>query len=68
MSNYGFGNEEAYEQIRRDIQKADLFKFNFHIRSRRVDDIKRRCATLALLVAKEMESDASRKVHYFSFC
>ena len=42
-----------------------MFFLNFHIKSRKIEDIKRRCTTLTNLIVKEIETNettSSKKV------
>ncbi|SAM04386.1 hypothetical protein [Absidia glauca] len=53
LEKYGYGSENVYDLIRQEIKKTPLFRFDWFLKSRTSEEIKRRCATLIALIQKE---------------
>ncbi|KAI8344263.1 SNF2 family N-terminal domain-containing protein [Chlamydoabsidia padenii] len=53
LEKYGYGSDNVYDLIRQEIKKTPLFRFDWFLKSRTSDEIKRRCATLIGLIQKE---------------
>ncbi|KAI8096387.1 SNF2 family N-terminal domain-containing protein [Halteromyces radiatus] len=53
LEKYGYGTENVYDLIRHEIRKAPMFRFDWFLKSRTSEEIKRRCATLIGLIQKE---------------
>ncbi|ORZ17622.1 SNF2 family N-terminal domain-domain-containing protein [Absidia repens] len=53
LEKYGYGTENVYDLIRQEIKKAPMFRFDWFLKSRTSEEIKRRCATLIGLIQKE---------------
>jgi SWI/SNF-related matrix-associated actin-dependent regulator of chromatin subfamily A member 5 len=54
MHRLGFGN---WEQIRQEIRKSWLFRFDWFFKSRSAEEIKRRCEVLIRMIEKEFEEE-----------
>ncbi|UZJ52017.1 hypothetical protein CBS101457_001337 [Exobasidium rhododendri] len=54
LAKYGLV-EDCYDQIRSDVSREDLFRFDWFIRSRTSLELNRRCNTLLTLIAKDMD-------------
>ncbi|KAI7880433.1 SWI/SNF-related matrix-associated actin-dependent regulator of chromatin subfamily A member 5-like protein [Lichtheimia hyalospora FSU 10163] len=53
LEKYGYGTENVYDNIRREIKQSPMFRFNWFLKSRTSQEIARRCNTLIGLVQKE---------------
>lgn len=53
LEKHGYGSENVYDLIRQEIKKTPLFRFDWFLKSRTSEEIKRRCATLIALIQKE---------------
>ncbi|CAO3634318.1 unnamed protein product [Cunninghamella blakesleeana] len=53
LEKYGYGTENVYDIIRQEIKKAPMFRFDWFLKSRTSEEIKRRCTTLITLIQKE---------------
>ncbi|CAG8519885.1 14503_t:CDS:2, partial [Cetraspora pellucida] len=63
LAKYGYGTEDVYEKIRNEIENAEVFRFNWFIKSRTAGEIARRCTTLINLIQKEHgEEEAAQPV------
>ncbi|GAA6020666.1 hypothetical protein JCM10207_007817 [Rhodosporidiobolus poonsookiae] len=63
LAKYGVGRGDGvYEQIKRDINEWPAFRFDWFMKSRTPDEIKRRCKTLEQQVAKEFGVDVDEGV------
>ncbi|RIB12055.1 SNF2 family N-terminal domain-containing protein [Gigaspora rosea] len=76
LAKYGYGTEDVYEKIRNEIESAEVFRFNWFIKSRTSGEIARRCTTLINLLQKEhgeeesaqpVQDEKKRKVNSDSF-
>ncbi|CAG8726800.1 9807_t:CDS:2, partial [Dentiscutata heterogama] len=63
LAKYGYGTEDVYEKIRNEIESAEVFRFNWFIKSRTSGEIARRCATLINLLQKEHAKGQLRFFH-----
>ncbi|CAG8576411.1 3231_t:CDS:2, partial [Racocetra fulgida] len=59
LAKYGYGTEDVYEKIRNEIENAEVFRFNWFIKSRTAGEIARRCTTLINLIQKEHGEEAA---------
>ncbi|ORX47010.1 hypothetical protein DM01DRAFT_1339319 [Hesseltinella vesiculosa] len=57
LEKYGYGTENVYDFIRQEIKKAPMFRFDWFLKSRTSEEIKRRCNTLVGLIQKEYAGD-----------
>ncbi|KAI8055731.1 SMARCA1 protein [Syncephalis plumigaleata] len=57
LERLGYGTEDVYEKIRREIRKSDRFRFDWFFKSRSTAEIQRRCNTLIQLIEKEFKGD-----------
>ncbi|KAI8393924.1 SNF2 family N-terminal domain-containing protein [Radiomyces spectabilis] len=65
LEKYGYGTENVYENIRREIKNSPLFRFDWYLKSRTAQEIARRCNTLVGLIQKEhadLDEPEERKV------
>lgn len=53
LEKYGYGTENVYDYIRREIKESPMFRFDWFLKSRTSQEIARRCNTLIGLVQKE---------------
>ncbi|CEG82211.1 Putative Adenosinetriphosphatase [Rhizopus microsporus] len=53
LEKYGYGTENVYDHIRREIKQSPLFRFDWFLKSRTSQEIARRCNTLISLIQKE---------------
>lgn len=53
LEKYGYGTENVYDKIRREIKQSPLFRFDWFLKSRTSQEIARRCNTLISLIQKE---------------
>ncbi|KAI8991572.1 SNF2 family N-terminal domain-containing protein [Mycotypha africana] len=53
LEKYGYGTENVYDNIRREIKQSPLFRFDWFLKSRTSQEIARRCNTLISLIQKE---------------
>lgn len=53
LEKYGYGTENVYDHIRREIKESPMFRFDWFLKSRTSQEIARRCNTLIGLVQKE---------------
>ncbi|OAD75458.1 Homeodomain-like DNA binding domain-containing transcription factor [Phycomyces blakesleeanus NRRL 1555(-)] len=53
LEKYGYGTENVYDNIRREIKSSALFRFDWFLKSRTSQEIARRCNTLIGLIQKE---------------
>ncbi|KAG0164364.1 hypothetical protein DFQ28_004861 [Apophysomyces sp. BC1034] len=53
LEKYGYGTENVYDHIRREIKSSPLFRFDWFMKSRTSQEIARRCNTLIGLIQKE---------------
>lgn len=53
LEKHGYGTENVYDIIRQEIKKAPMFRFDWFLKSRTSEEIKRRCNTLITLIQKE---------------
>lgn len=72
LEKYGYGTENVYDNIRREIKQSPMFRFNWFLKSRTSQEIARRCNTLIGLVQKENaeleeRSQEEKKVIYFFY-
>jgi intergrase/recombinase len=57
LERIGYGSEDVYEEIRREIRKSDRFRFDWFFKSRTTAEIQRRCNTLVQLIEKEFRGE-----------
>ncbi|KJE94231.1 helicase, variant [Capsaspora owczarzaki ATCC 30864] len=57
----GYGNETAYDDIRRAIRAAPQFRFDWYLKSRTAVELQRRCTSLIQLIEKEMLDQQQEK-------
>ncbi|KAF7726770.1 hypothetical protein EC973_008458 [Apophysomyces ossiformis] len=60
LEKYGYGTENVYDHIRREIKSSPLFRFDWFMKSRTSQEIARRCNTLIGLIQKENAEMAER--------
>ncbi len=60
LAEYGLGEGDTYDRIKKDVMGYPAFRFDWFIKSRTPQELGRRCNTLLLLVLKEMEEEESR--------
>ncbi|KAI8145196.1 SNF2 family N-terminal domain-containing protein [Fennellomyces sp. T-0311] len=53
LEKYGYGTENVYDHIRREIKDSAMFRFDWFLKSRTSQEIARRCNTLIGLIQKE---------------
>lgn len=53
LEKYGYGTENVYDHIRREIKQSPLFRFDWFLKSRTSQEVARRCNTLISLIQKE---------------
>ncbi|KAG2222491.1 hypothetical protein INT45_012805, partial [Circinella minor] len=53
LEKYGYGTENVYDNIRREIKESPMFRFDWFLKSRTSQEIARRCNTLIGLIQKE---------------
>ncbi|KAG0181723.1 hypothetical protein DFQ29_007389, partial [Apophysomyces sp. BC1021] len=53
LEKYGYGTENVYDHIRREIRHSPQFRFDWFLKSRTSQEIARRCNTLIGLIQKE---------------
>ncbi|RCH87009.1 hypothetical protein CU098_000744, partial [Rhizopus stolonifer] len=53
LEKYGYGTENVYDNIRREIKQSPLFRFDWFLKSRTSQEVARRCNTLISLIQKE---------------
>lgn len=61
LEKFGYGREDVYEKIREEIRKCPLFRFDWFIRTRTVQEISKRCHTLVSLIEKEHDEKSLKK-------
>ncbi|RKP06110.1 Homeodomain-like protein [Thamnocephalis sphaerospora] len=57
LEKIGYGAEDVYERIRREIRKSDRFRFDWFFKSRTTIELQRRCNTLVQLIEKEFKGE-----------
>ncbi|SJX62817.1 probable ISW2-ATPase component of a two subunit chromatin remodeling complex [Sporisorium reilianum f. sp. reilianum] len=60
LAEYGLGEGDVYDRIKKDVMGWSGFRFDWFIKSRTPQELGRRCNTLVLLVLKEMEEEESK--------
>lgn len=60
LAEYGLGEGDTYDRIKKDVMGWSGFRFDWFIKSRTPQELGRRCNTLVLLVLKEMEEEDSK--------
>ncbi|PWY99737.1 putative ISW2-ATPase component of a two subunit chromatin remodeling complex [Testicularia cyperi] len=58
LADYGLGEGDVYERIKKDVALHTGFRFDWFIKSRTPQELARRCTTLLSLVLKEEEDSA----------
>ncbi|KAK9722597.1 chromatin remodeling complex Adenosinetriphosphatase [Basidiobolus ranarum] len=53
LESFGYGSEDVYENIRNEIRRSPLFRFDWFFKSRTTTELARRCNTLIGLIQKE---------------
>ncbi|KAF7726733.1 hypothetical protein EC973_008507 [Apophysomyces ossiformis] len=53
LEKYGYGTENVYDHIRREIRHSPQFRFDWFFKSRTSQELGRRCNTLIGLIQKE---------------
>lgn len=67
LEKYGYTSEDVYENIRHEVKKCAMFRFDWFFKSRTSAELARRCQSLIGLIHKEAGSftyaldDDSRK-------
>ncbi|GAK64485.1 chromatin remodelling complex ATPase chain [Moesziomyces antarcticus] len=61
LAEYGLGEGDAYDRIKKDVMQWAGFRFDWFIKSRTPQELGRRCNTLVLLVLKEDEEEKATK-------
>ncbi|KAK4684402.1 hypothetical protein P7C73_g5775, partial [Tremellales sp. Uapishka_1] len=61
MHHHGIDRDDCYELIKRDIGEWPLFRFDWFLKSRTPDELRRRGATLLLCIMKEPQDDEKPK-------
>lgn len=61
LQQVGYDKESAYEDLRRHVRQAPLFRFDWFIKSRTATELQRRCNTLIALIEKENEELAEKE-------
>jgi SWI/SNF-related matrix-associated actin-dependent regulator of chromatin subfamily A member 5 len=56
LEHWGINREDVYELIKRDAGEWPLFRFDWFLKSRTPDELKRRCNTLLTIITKEEEA------------
>lgn len=57
LAEYGLGEGDTYDRIKKDVMVYPGFRFDWFIKSRTPQELGRRCNTLTLLVLKEEEEE-----------
>lgn len=57
LAEYGLGEGDTYDKIKKDVMVYPGFRFDWFIKSRTSQELGRRCNTLTLLVLKEEEEE-----------
>ncbi|CDR98790.1 probable ISW2-ATPase component of a two subunit chromatin remodeling complex [Sporisorium scitamineum] len=60
LAEYGLGEGDTYDKIKKDVMGWSGFRFDWFIKSRTPQELARRCNTLMLLVLKEVEEEESK--------
>ncbi|SPO25876.1 probable ISW2 - ATPase component of a two subunit chromatin remodeling complex [Ustilago trichophora] len=60
LAEYGLGEGDTYDKIKRDVMSWSGFRFDWFIKSRTPQELGRRCNTLVLLVLKEGEDEEKK--------
>lgn len=55
LNHYGMTVDDVFERIKRDISEFPVFRFDWFIKSRSVQELQRRCNTLLGMIEKESE-------------
>lgn len=55
LNHYGMTADDVYERIKKDISEFPVFRFDWFIKSRSVQELQRRCNTLLGMIEKEGE-------------
>ena len=53
LEKFGYGIDDTYENIKREIKKSPIFKFDWFFKSRTTTEIARRCQSLIIVIQKE---------------
>ena len=61
LAEYGLGEGDTYDRIKKDVMQWPGFRFDWFIKSRTPQELGRRCNTLVLLVLKEDEEEKATK-------
>jgi SWI/SNF-related matrix-associated actin-dependent regulator of chromatin subfamily A member 5 len=61
MHHHGIDRDDCYELIKRDIGEWPLFRFDWFFKSRTPEELRRRGATLLLLIMKDKEPEEDKK-------
>jgi len=61
MHHHGIDRDDCYELIKRDIGEWPLFRFDWFFKSRTPEELRRRGATLLLLIMKDKEPEEEKK-------
>ncbi|SPO25346.1 probable ISW2 - ATPase component of a two subunit chromatin remodeling complex [Ustilago trichophora] len=60
LAEYGLGEGDTYDRIKKDVMSWSGFRFDWFIKSRTPQELGRRCNTLVLLVLKEVEDEEKK--------
>ena len=62
LNYYGMQAEDVYERIKKDITEFPVFRFDWFFKSRRPQELQRRCNTLLGMIEKEAEGKQAEEV------
>lgn len=61
MHHHGIDRDDCYELIKRDIGEWPLFRFDWFLKSRTPEELRRRGQTLLLCLMKDVKDDEEKK-------
>lgn len=64
MHHHGIDRDDCYELIKRDISDWPLFRFDWFLKSRTPDELRRRGATLLLCIMKDKDKEPDPEADY----
>lgn len=62
LERIGYAREDVYDQIKEEIRKCPLFRFDWFIRTRNSQEIARRCHSLIALMERECRDQNEDKL------
>lgn len=66
LNKLGFDNPNVYEEIRVRARKDPLFRFDWFLKSRTTEEIRRRCNVLLTMISKhvlqELQQELTQKI------